>query len=48
LFTLDHKFRTRNARKSVKGSKDSDSSLISNENFSERLWPSDWALGQET
>jgi len=30
----------------VKGSKDSDSSLISNENFSETLWPSGWALGQ--
>ena len=23
-------------------------SLVSNENFSETLWPSDWALGQAT
>jgi len=30
----------------IKGSKDSDSSLVSNENFSEILWPSGWALGQ--
>ena len=33
---------------SIKGSKDSDSSLVSNENFSETLWPSSWALGQAT
>jgi len=32
----------------MKGSKDSDSSLVSNENFSEILWPSGWALGQVT
>jgi len=32
----------------IKGSKDSDSSLVSNENFSETRWPSDWALGQAT
>jgi len=32
----------------VKGSKDLDSSLVSNENFSETLCPSGWALGQET
>ena len=25
-----------------------DSSLVSNENFSEILWPSGWALGQAT
>jgi len=48
LFILDHNFWTRNARKSIKGSKDSDSSLVSNENFSEILWPSSWALGQAT
>jgi len=30
----------------IKGSKDG--SLVSNENFSETLWPSDWALGQAT
>jgi len=30
LFILDHNFRTRNARKSIKGSKDSDWSLVSN------------------
>jgi len=48
LFILDHNFRTRNVRKSIKGSKDSDSSLVYNENFSETLWPSSWALGQAT
>jgi len=32
----------------IKGSKDLDSSLVSNENFSETLWPSGWALGQTT
>ena len=48
LFILNHKFRTRNARKSIKGSKDSDSSLVSNENFSETLWPNGWTLGQVT
>jgi len=48
LFILDHNVWTRNARKSIKGSKDSDSSLVSNENFSEMLWPSGWALGQAT
>jgi len=32
LFILDHNFRTRNARKLIKGSKDSDFSLVSNEN----------------
>jgi len=32
----------------IKGSKHSDSSLVSNENFSETLWPSGWALGQAT
>jgi len=31
-----------------KGSKDSDSSVVSNENFSDILWPSSWALGQVT
>jgi len=40
LFILDHNFGTRNARKLIKGSKDSDSSLVSNESFSEILWPS--------
>jgi len=48
LFILDHNFSSRNARKSIKGSKDSDSSLVSNENFSETLWPSGWALCQAT
>jgi len=48
LFILGHNFWTRNVRKSIKGSKDSDSSLVSNENFSETLWPSGWALGQAT
>jgi len=32
----------------IKGSKDSDSSLVSNENFSEKLWPSCWALSRAT
>jgi len=32
----------------IKGSKDLDSSLVSNENFSETLWPSGWAVGQAT
>jgi len=32
----------------IKGSKDSDSSLVSNENFSKTLWPSGWALGRAT
>jgi len=32
----------------IKGSGDLDSSLVSNKNFSETLWPSSWALGQET
>jgi len=32
----------------IKGSKDSDSNLVSNENFSKILWPSGWALGQVT
>ena len=48
MFILDHNFWTRNVRKSIKGSKDLDSSLVSNENFSETLWPSGWALGQAT
>jgi len=48
LFILDHNFSTRNARKSIKGSKDLDSSLVSYENFRETLWPSSWALGQAT
>jgi len=32
----------------IKGSQDLDLSLVSNENFSEKLWPSGWALGQVT
>jgi len=32
----------------IKGSKDSDYILVSNENFSEVLWPSGKALGQVT
>jgi len=35
-------------RKSIKGSKDSDLSLVFNENLSEILWPSGWTLGQVT
>jgi len=48
LYILDHNFWTRNARKSIKGSKDSDSSLLANKSFSEILWSSGWALGQVT
>jgi len=48
LFILDHNFLTRNTRKSIEGSNDSDSSLVSNENFSEILWPSGWTLDQAT
>jgi len=48
LFILDHNIRTRNARKLIKSSKDLNSSLVSNENFSETLWPNGWALGQAT
>ena len=48
LFILDHNFWFRNARKLIKGSKDSDSRLVSNENFRKTLWPSCWALGQAT
>ena len=48
MFILDHNVWTRNARMLIKGSKDSDSNLVSNENFSETLWPSSWALGQAT
>jgi len=42
LLLLDHNFCT----KSINGSKDSDSSLISNENFIKTLPSSSWALGQ--
>jgi len=48
LFILHHNFWTRNARKSIKGSNDSNSSLGSNKNFSEILLPSGCALGQVT
>ena len=48
LFILDHSFWTKNARKSIKGSKDLDSSLVPNKNFSEIFWTSGWALGQVT
>jgi len=41
-------FWVRNATKLIKGSKDLDWSLVSNENFSEILWPSGWAPGQVT
>jgi len=48
LFILDHNFRTKNARKLIKGSKDLNSILVSNKNFSKILWLSGWALGQAT
>jgi len=37
LFILDHNFSTRNARKLIKGSKDLDSSLDSNENLTSKI-----------
>jgi len=40
LFILNHKFLARNARNLIKGSKDSDSNLVTNENFSKTLCPS--------
>jgi len=48
FFILDHNFWTRNVKKSIKGWKDSNFSLVSNENLSETLWPSGWALDQAT
>jgi len=48
LLILDHNFGTRNTGKLIKVSKDSDSSLVSNENLNGLLWPSRWALGQVT
>jgi len=60
FFIWNHNFWTRNTSKSIKGSKDSDSSLVSNENLSEiLLWSGligqarpgslvDCALGQVT
>jgi len=46
LFLLGHNFWTKNVRKSIKGSKVTDSSLVSNENFNEILSSIGWALGQ--
>jgi len=40
---LDHNFWSRNASKTVKGSKNVDSSPVSNENFSKILPSSGWA-----
>jgi len=37
LFILDHNFWTRNIRKLIKGSKDSDSSLVSNKTSAKYL-----------
>jgi len=37
LLVLGHNFWTRNARKSIKVSKDSDYSLVSNKNLSQKL-----------
>jgi len=45
---LDHNFLTGNARKLFKGSKDSDSSLVSNQNYSEIFPSNGWALDQVT
>jgi len=46
LFILDHNFLTRIAKKLIQDSEDSDTSVLSNEKFSEILWPSGWALCQ--
>jgi len=48
LFILGHNVWTTNNRKLVKGSKDSDSSLVSNENLSKILPSCVWALDQVT
>jgi len=48
LYFFGHYFWTRNFRKPIRGSKDSDFSLVSDKNLSEILSSSDWALGQET
>jgi len=48
LLFLGHNFLTRNVRKSIKISSDSDSRLVSNENLNELLPSSSWALGQVT
>jgi len=44
-FRPSRNFLTRNLRKSIKGSKDSDSSLASNKNLSRILWSNGWRLG---
>jgi len=41
-----HNFSTRNTRKPIKGSKNSDSSLVSNKNLSQKIPSSSWAQGQ--
>jgi len=46
LFILGHNFKPES--KSIKGSKYSDLSLVSNKNCSEILWLSSWVLGQVT
>jgi len=48
LLFSGHNFWTRNNRKPTKGSKDLDSSLVSNENLSEILLSSSWTVGQVT
>jgi len=47
LFILDHNIWTRNLSKSIKVSKDSDFSLISNKNLSKILPSSGWGLGAD-
>jgi len=44
-FRPSRNFLTRNLRKSIKGSKDSDSSLASNKNLSRILSSNGWRLG---
>jgi len=48
LFILYHNLCTRNTRKSIKGWKDLNSSLVSTENSSKIHLSSSWALGQVT
>ena len=40
-----HNFGSRYARKPIKGSKDSDDSLVSKKNWSEKIGSLDWHLG---
>jgi len=45
LLFLGNNFRTRNDRKLIKGSKDLDSSLVSNKNLIQKIPSSSWGPG---